>query len=165
MKDIISENEDKDSLFLDFEADDSYTGKNKDNFEQQLNKYNNINNYSKENNKNKKDADIKSFSFSKKNSKDGIDFIRPKKKNLTNRLYKNNLSFSSNKLEKNLIEILTSSFCNSIIDYVIFFSEELKLLNEEKPDERLIDFFNLGIKFYETQDIYNEICEIRKKIY
>ena len=165
MKDIISENDDKDSLFLDFEADDSYTGKNKDNFEQQLNKYNNINNYSKENNKNKKDADIKSFSFSKKNSKDGIDFIRSKKKNLTNRLYKNNLSFSSNKLEKNLIEILTSSFCNSIIDYVIFFSEELKLLNEEKPDERLIDFFNLGIKFYKTQDIYNEISEIGKKIY
>ena len=63
-----------------------------------------------------------------------------------------------------MIEILTSSFCNKIIEYVIFFSEELKLLDSESPDERLIDFFNLGVKFYETQDIYNEICEIGKRI-
>ena len=153
MKDVISENEDKESLFLDYEPDENLE-QNNGNLEKQLSKEDN-----KENNKN-----VKSCSASKKNSKDNIDFIRTNKKNLTNRLYKNNMSFSSNKLEKNLIEILTSSFCNSIIDYVIFFSEQLKLLNEEKPDERLIDFFNLGIKFYKTQDIYNEISEIRKKI-
>ena len=153
MKDVISENEDKESLFLDYEPDENFE-QNNGNLEKQLSKEDN-----KENNKN-----VKSCSASKKNSKDNIDFIRTNKKNLTNRLYKNNMSFSSNKLEKNLIEILTSSFCNSIIDYVIFFSEQLKLLNEEKPDERLIDFFNLGIKFYKTQDIYNEISEIRKKI-
>ena len=153
MKDVISENEDKESLFLDYEPDENFE-QNNGNLEKQLSKEDN-----KENNKN-----VKSCSASKKNSKDNIDFIRTNKKNLTNRLYKNNVSFSSNKLEKNLIEILTSSFCNSIIDYVIFFSEQLKLLNEEKPDERLIDFFNLGIKFYKTQDIYNEISEIRKKI-
>ncbi len=91
---------------------------------------------------------------------------RDEKKNLTSKFYKNknNLSFSSNKHDKNLIESLTSSFCNSIIDYAIFFSEELKLLNADSPDERLIDFFNFAITFYENKDIYTSfsIYEIIK---
>ena len=165
LNDAISENEDKDDLFLDFGSDDSSAQKDNINI-------NNGNNFKKDIDKNNKQLKLdcndnknfkeeKRLSYTKYNN---VDIVRPTKKNLTNRVGNNNLSFSSNKYEKNLIESLTSSFCNHIIDYVTFYSEELKLLNVDSPDERLIDFFYFAIIFYENKDIYNEICEIQKKI-
>ena len=166
INDVINESEDKEDLFLKYEFDDLNINKNINNiYENHLStsnyniKENNLKiNLSLDNNKN--EPDNKSLSYTKKNNKSTVDVVRSNKKHLS----KHNISFSSNKYDKNLIEILTSSFCNKIIEYVIFFSEELKLLDSESPDERLIDFFNLGVKFYETQDIYNEICEIGKRI-
>ena len=179
INDVISENEDKIDLYLQYEPDDlnfsniknnnnnnSITNNNANNSDQQLINENNLN--IKENNKNsikiqgldinKNDTNTKRFTYTKISNKNSVDIIRSKTKNLSKKLSKQNISFSSNKYEKSFIDILSSSFCNIIIEYVIFFSEELKQLNVEAPDERLIDFFNLGIKFYETQDIYKEIC-------
>ena len=59
---------------------------------------------------------------------------------------------------------MASSFCNTIIDYAIFFSEELKLLKIDSSDKKLVDFFNMANRYYETQEIKNEINEISKKI-
>ena len=103
----------------------------------------------------------KRFSFTTKISKNSDDFPKNKNNNFGN---KTNLSISSNKNEKKLIEILASSFCNTIIDYAIFFSEELKLLKIDSSDKKLVDFFNMANRYYETQEIKNEINEISKKI-
>ena len=165
--DIINENEDKEDYFLEYEIDDLKGGDKQTTI--------NNNEYIKEINNNDNNSDLgknnniykKRFSFTKKNNKDDAVFIRTNKKYLTNRFYKNkniNLSFSSNKHEKNLVESLTSSFCNSIIDYVIFFSEELNLLNKDSPDERLIGFFYLANIFYKIKDISTEISEIKKQL-
>ena len=77
------------------------------------------------------------------------------------------MSFLSltNKNEKNLIEILGSNFCNIIIDYVIFFSEELKMLdnNLDEQNTNCFDFFKLVNKYFE-RTIIKEINEIKKMI-
>ena len=166
LNDAKSENDD---LFLEFENDEENNPNNYSNYNNfkyncdNFKKGKDINNINLKLgfNNNKNYIEEKRLSFTKNND---VGIIRTKKKNLTNRVYKNNLSFSSNIYEKNLIESLTSSFCNCIIDYVTFFSEELKLLNVDSPDERLIDFFYLAIIFYENKDIYNEICEIKNII-
>ena len=79
---------------------------------------------------------------------------------------KSNISFLSitNKNDKNLIEILGSNFFNIIIDYVIFFSEELKMLSNDSAEKNTIDFFILVTKYYERKRIVNEIKEIIKKV-
>ena len=105
----------------------------------------------------------KRFSYTQITSKNIDDFPKKSKNNLLGKFNKTNISISSNKFEKNLIEILTSNFCNTIIDYVIFYTEELKLLKIDSPDENLINFFNLVNKYYETQEIKNEINKIVKK--
>ena len=65
--------------------------------------------------------------------------------------------------DKNLIELLGANFCNIIIDYVIFFSEELKSLDNDLGDKNIIDFFILVNKYYETREISFEIYDIIKK--
>ena len=65
--------------------------------------------------------------------------------------------------DKNLIELLGANFCNIIIDYVIFFSNKLKLLDNDLGDKNIIDFFILVNKYYETREISFEIYEIIKK--
>ena len=161
----INENEDKEDFFLNYESDENKIIQNTNSdIIQDINNNVNIvldkNNFIDNNN-----TDKKRFYLSKRNIiENNAHFVRSNKKNLTNRLYKNknNLSFYSNKYEKSLIETLTSNFCNTIIEYVGFFSEELKLLNVDSPDERLIEFFILANKFYESQDVYSEIYEITK---
>ena len=70
----------------------------------------------------------------------------------------------SNKNEKNLIELLGSNFCNIIIDYVIFFSEELNLLDNDTADKNVINFFIFVSKYYDTPKIKDEINDIIKKV-
>jgi hypothetical protein len=79
---------------------------------------------------------------------------------------KSNISFLSlsNKNDKNLIEILGANFCNVIIDYVIFFSEELNLLNNDLADKSVINFFILVNKYYETPEIKDIIDATIKEI-
>lgn len=158
LKDAISD----DDLFLEYKETNNEADLKK-NKETKINKDNTCANLDKkfENNMNNK-----RFSFTKNDgSKNNNNLIRLNKKNLTNKLYtnKNNLSFTSLKHEKNLIELLTSNFCNTIIDYVSFFCEELKLLDLDSPDERLIDFFTLVNKCYKSKDINNEIREFKTK--
>ena len=94
-----------------------------------------------------------------KNSEDLISFSR-KNKN------RSNASFYSltNKNNNNLIEIFGPNFCNIIIDFVIFFSEELKKLDNDLKDTNIIDFFILVNKYYEIPGITNEINEISEII-
>ena len=94
-----------------------------------------------------------------KNSEDLISFSR-KNKN------RSNASFYSltNKNNNNLIEIFGPKFCNIIIDFVIFFSEELKKLDNDLKDTNIIDFFILVNKYYEIPGITNEINEISEII-
>lgn len=79
---------------------------------------------------------------------------------------RSNISFLSlsNKNEKSLIELLGANFCNVIIDYVIFFSEELNLLNNDLAGKNVINFFILVNKYYETPEIKDKIDIIIKKI-
>ena len=107
----------------------------------------------------------KKFTYNKStNYKNNDEFIKSKKNFLSKKFNKiKDISICSNKYEKNLIESLTSSFCNSIIDYVIFFVEKLKLLNVDSPDKELINFFDLTNKYYENENINNEISQIIKR--
>jgi len=107
----------------------------------------------------------KKFTYNKStNYKNNDEFIKSKKNFLSKKFNKiKDISICSNKYEKNLIESLTSSFCNSIIDYVIFFVEKLKLLNVDSPDKKLINFFDLTNKYYENENINNEISQIIKR--
>ena len=147
--DISGSGTDKDDFFLDAEE-----------FSQNEFNKNYINEF-KGNKNNNNCKNKKRFSFTTKISKNSDDFPKNKNNNYGN---KTNLSISSNKNEKKLIEILASSFCNTIIDYAIFFSEELKLLKINSSDKKLVDFFNMANRYYETQEIKNEINEISKKI-
>jgi hypothetical protein len=107
----------------------------------------------------------KKFTYNKStNYKNNDEFIKSKKNFLSKKFNKiKDMSICSNKYEKNLIESLTSSFCNRIIDYVIFFVEKLKLLNVDSPDKELINFFDLTNKYYENENINNEISQIIKR--
>ena len=147
--DISGSGTDKDDFFLDAEE-----------FSQNEFNKNYINEF-KGNKNNNNCKNKKRFSFTTKISKNSDDFPKNKNNNYGN---KTNLSILSNKNEKKLIEILASSFCNTIIDYAIFFSEELKLLKIDSSDKKLVDFFNMANRYYETQEIKNEINEISKKI-
>ena len=102
------------------------------------------------------------FFNKKKHSKNSVDLKRISK---INQKLRSNISFLSltNKNEKNLIEILGSNFCNIIIDYVIFFSEELKILDNDSDENNSFDFFKLVNKYYEIT-IIKEINEIKKII-
>lgn len=160
--DDLSDEEDKDELSLEF-----YTEEYKNNMPPMtyVNKATYINeNYkaitSLDNNNFHKNK--KRFTYTRKNRKSSDDFFKTKKIFSNNKIFKNNNSFYSNKNEKNLIELLTSSFCNSIIDYVNIFTDKLKLLNDDNPDKTAFDFFKLTNKFYEDSDIKNEIFEIIK---
>ena len=143
INDVLNGNEDKDDLSLEFYTEEYKNILPSDNNNKYINKINN-------NNLNKK----------RKNSE---DIYKSKKIIFHNKIYNNYWSLYSNKMEKNLIEKLTSSFCNSIIDYVNFFVEKLKLLNDDSHDEKVIDFFQLANKYYEDSNINNEILEIIKK--
>ena len=63
-----------------------------------------------------------------------------------------------------MIELLGANFCNIIIDYVIFFSGELKLLNNDLASENVINFFILVNKYYETPEIKDIIDATIKEI-
>ena len=102
------------------------------------------------------------FFNKKKYSKNSVDLtkvskIKPK--------LRSNISFLSltNKNEKNLIEILGSNFCNIIIDYAIFFSKKLEILDNNSDENNSFDFFKLVNKYYE-RTIIREIHEIKKLI-
>ena len=160
--DELSDEEDKDELSLEF-----YTEEYKSNIPPMS--YVNKPNYIEENGKRNTSLDNnnfrenkKRFSYTRKNRKSSDDFFKAKKIYSNNKFCKINNSFYSNKNEKNLIELLTSSFCNSIIYYVNIFTEKLKLLNYDTPDKNAFDFFKLANKFYEDSDINNEIFEIIK---
>jgi hypothetical protein len=118
--------------------------------------------YNNYNNESKNDTNKGKSNLSKRYSKNSEeDFSKTYSK--ISKL-KSNLSIASfsYKNDKNLIELLGAKFCNIIIDYVIFFSEELKLLNNDLADKNVIDFFILINKYYETE-ISNEINDIIKK--
>ena len=121
--------------------------------------YNNYNNESKNDTNKGKSNLSKRYSKNSKNSEEDFSKTYSKISKL-----KSNLSIASfsYKNDKNLIELLGAKFCNIIIDYVIFFSEELKLLNNDLADKNVIDFFILINKYYETE-ISNEINDIIKK--
>ena len=145
VNDVLSDNEDKDDLSLEFYTEEYKNILPSDNNNKYIIKINN-------NNLNKK----------RKNSE---DIYKSKKIFFSNnKIYNNYWSLYSNKIEKNLIEKLTSSFCNSIIDYINFFVEKLKLINVDSPDEKVIDFFQLANKYYEDSNINNEILEDRKSV-
>ena len=63
-----------------------------------------------------------------------------------------------------MIEILGANFCNVIIDYVIFFAEELNLLNNDLAGKNVINFFILVNKYYETPEIKDIIDATIKEI-
>ena len=117
-----------------------------------------------------------------KNNSNSIELYNNKSKNVTdsnkgkNKIRKSyskiseDLSKSFSKItslsyrnDKNLIELLGANFCNIIIDYVIFFSDKLKLLDNDLGDKNIIDFFILVNKYYETREISFEIYDIIKK--
>ena len=110
------------------------------------------------------DSSKDNFFSRKKYSKNSVDLTKSYRK-LPG--YRNNMSFLSisNKNDKSFIELFGANFCNTIIDYVKFFSEELKQLDNDSANNNLIDFFILINKYYETHEIINEINEITKKIY
>ena len=144
VNDVLSGNEDKGELSLEFYTEEYKNILPTDNINNKcLNKINNIN-----------------INKKRKNSE---DIYKSNNFFYNNKIYNNYWSLYSNKNEKNLIEIFTSSFCNNIIDYVNFFVEKLKLLNVNSPDEKVIDFFNLANKYHEDSNINNEIIEIIKK--
>ena len=103
------------------------------------------------------------FFLKKKHSKNSVDLTKSIKMapNL-----RSNISFLSitNKNDKNLIEIFGANFCNIIIDYVVFFSEELKLLDKNVDENKSVDFFILVNKLYESRPISTEINEIIRKV-
>ena len=109
------------------------------------------------------DLNIQNNFFQKKKySKNSADL------NKTMRMIPNlrsNISFSSNtnRNEKNLMMTLGSNFCNTIIDYVTFFSEELSIIDKNTDENNAIVFFKLVNKFYESKPIINEINEIINK--
>ena len=104
----------------------------------------------------------KRFTYTKNNRKSSDDTDKSKKVFSNNKFNKNNLSFFSNKNEKNFFELFTSKFCNKIIEFVNLFTEKLKLLNDDTTDKRVFDFFKIANKYYEDSDINNEIFEIIK---
>lgn len=99
----------------------------------------------------------------KKISRISEDLTKSQKK--LQKFNRSNISFLSlsNKNEKNLIELLGANFCNVIIDYVIFFSEELNLLNNDLANKNVINFFILVNKYYENPEIKDKIESIIKK--
>ena len=129
VNDVLSGNEDKGELSLEFYTEEYKNILPTDNINNKcLNKINNIN-------------------INKKRT-NSEDIYKSNNFFYNNKIYNNYWSLYSNKNEKNLIEIFTSSFCNNIIDYVNFFVEKLKLLNVNSPDEKVIDFFNLANKYH-----------------
>ena len=99
--------------------------------------------------------------FNKKHySKNSEDLSNIPRKNKN----RSNASFYSltNKNNINLIELFGPNFCNIIIDYIIFFSEELKILDKDLNENQnsVLDFFILVNKYYEIPGIINEINEI-----
>ena len=104
------------------------------------------------------------FSYKKKISRISEDLTKSQKK--MSKFNRSNISFLSisNKNDKNLIEILGANFCNIIIDYAIFFSEELNLLNNDLAGKNVINFFILVNKYYETPEIKDKIDVIITKI-
>ena len=104
------------------------------------------------------------FNFKKKASRISEDLTRSQRR--IQKFNKSNISFLSfsNKNDKNLIEILGANFCNVIIDYVIFFSEELNLLNNDLAGKNVINFFILVNKYYETPEIKDIIDATIKEI-
>ena len=119
----------------------------------------------KRNNRSYSNIYNENHNFYKRNvSKNSDDLVKTNKK--YQKFNKSNISFlsMSNKNEKNLIELLGSNFCNIIIDYVIFFSEELNLLDNDLADKNVINFFIFVSKYYDTPKIKDEINDIIKKV-
>ena len=123
--------------------------------------YNNYINESKTDNKAFDSSKESNVFLSKNYSKNSVELTKSLKKWNVYR----NMSFLSvsNKNDKNFIELFGANFCNIIIDYVIFFSKELQMLDSDLSHDNLIDFFILAIKIYETPEITNEINDIIKK--
>ena len=160
----LSDNEDKEDLSLEFCTEELQNNMLPISINKKANYIidNNKISSSLDNNNNNYKENKKRYTYTKKNRKSSDDFYKSKKVFSNNKFNKNNLSFYSNKNEKNLIELLTSSFCNSIIDYVNFFTEKLKLLDDDSANKTVFDFFKIANKYYEDSDINNEILEIIK---
>ena len=124
--------------------------------------YNNINEYKNEY-KLLEQNNANNSVYKKKISKNSVDLTKSKKMMPHVR---SNISFLSitNRNDKNWIEIFGANFCNIIIDYMIFFSKELKSLDNNIDNNNAIDFFILVNNLYERRPINSEISEIRKVI-
>ena len=160
---LLSSSESNDEINDDNEITSDFILKTEETKNNSINNdlYNNYINESKYDNKTFDSSKESNCYVPKKLSKNSIDSSKSYRKM---KEYRNMSSLTSaNKNDKNLIELFGANFCNGIIDYAIFFSKELELLDNDLNNNNIIDFFVLGNKIYENQSIINQINEIIKK--
>ena len=91
-----------------------------------------------------------------------------KKKKLQNIFFENsNASFLSQPRKvdpKRLIRLLGNKFVKNIVNFISFFVEELHMINNNTENKDILNFFCLVNKYFETQEIKEEIININNII-